>query len=109
MDKVTKASRKIQKVEDDDEIDNRTAQNWFNYLKGGDLYRQIKPKSRKSSVVDPKDLQEKVELNLASSTRKLSEEPGPLKDTTWCLIQASGNDSLNFGQAVVVISKHLLT
>ena len=50
--KAVEAARRIQQVEENETLCDYTAQNWFEPVKGGDLYLEIKPRSGQSSVVD---------------------------------------------------------
>ncbi|GBN40044.1 hypothetical protein AVEN_18099-1 [Araneus ventricosus] len=79
--KATVAARKIREVEEYDKISYGTAQNWYKHFKEGVLSFEIKPRSWRPSVVNLQDLKQKVEMNPATSTCKLSEELGPSKDT----------------------------
>ena len=71
--KATEAARLIRDVEGNDSISNRTAQNWFNRFKDGDLSLVIKPRSGRPSAVCYDASEHKVEKP-ANITAKVSEK-----------------------------------
>ncbi|GBL83578.1 hypothetical protein AVEN_196409-1 [Araneus ventricosus] len=79
--KAPVAACKIREVEGDGKISDRTAPNWYKRFKEGDLSLETMPRSGRHSVVNVKNLKQKVEMNPTISTQKLSEELGPSKDT----------------------------
>ena len=79
--KATEAARKIREFEGENSISDRTAQNWFKRFKEGDLSLQIQHRCGRPSTVDFQALREAVEAYPSTSTRRLSSDLGPSKDT----------------------------
>ncbi|GBL77050.1 hypothetical protein AVEN_12700-1 [Araneus ventricosus] len=75
--KATEAAQRIRTVEGYDKIsDKQTDQNWFKYFKEEDLIFEIKVRSGRPATVNLEELKRNIEVNPASSPRKLVEKLG---------------------------------
>ena len=75
------AAEEICAVEGNGVIDRRTASNWFKRFNEGDISLVDKPRSGRPSIVDDETLRDMVKEQPRISTRDLSVELGPSKDT----------------------------
>lgn len=79
--KATDAARIICQFEGEDAISERTSQNWYKRFKSGDMSLQIRSRSGRPCTMDLEALQQSVQSNPTTSTRRLSNELGASKDT----------------------------
>ena len=80
---ATQAACKICEIEGEDVISYRTAKNWFKLFKSRDMSIDIKLKSGRPRTVDFEALRQAIETDPSISTRKLSNQIGPSKDTIY--------------------------
>ena len=71
---ATAATKKVCKVEGDNVVSNRTAQNWFKRFNEGDIDLGDNARSGRPTTVDSEAIREAVETNPSISTRRLSTE-----------------------------------
>lgn len=79
--KASKAAKKICEIEGKDTISIRTAQVWYKKFNEGHTSLENQPRSGRPLSLDPEVLREAVEESPTTSTRRLSAELGPSKDT----------------------------
>ena len=79
---VVDAACILREVECHDAISDRTAQNWYKKFKEGHTNLQDEPPPGRPSAVDHVVLCQRIEANLATSIRQLSQKLGPSRWTT---------------------------